>query len=375
MYSKIILLNDNTNNDIQYEYKRHIPVHIYNFQNVINVNNKIKNIYGFKENLVCTNNLIIPYDVENIFCKSKNNFNYTNIFNKRTYIYRLMKADNMFHFFHDNILPIIKMIFIDQNILDKDISKINCDINIIFIYGHNDPGINNERTIKEKHLQYLRPLTSNKIMFLSEIPNYTLFENIITGPIKYVSSYLNTYTDVDENKNIKFMKYIKQLYYNYYSIQENKSPNKIIILSRKNANTRKMINEQLLFDTLNNNYKNIELLELSWNSSLYDEMKILNEALIFITPHGAGATSSFFIPTNSTCLIINPNGFPFNKKYVDSPSQFKLLFTRNNINIIQFMNDHENDIDLKDDIKNRDKNYYVNINKINKIVYNILYTI
>ena len=125
-----------------------------------------------------------------------------------------------------------------------------------------------------------------------------------------------------------------------------------------------MINERLLFDNLNQRYKNVELIQFE-NLDLINELYLLNNVALFISSHGAGIISSFFIPEFSTCIIINPKGFSF---IYDFPTIYKTYLQRLNINVIQYENNSEEDIVLKTIYENRDKNFYINIKKIKEII-------
>ena len=224
-----------------------------------------------------------------------------------------------------------------------------------------------QQSIWKKHLEYLLPFTENKVQFLSNYPNYTLFEDVVMCSLG-IKRVCWTQKNDNDNCNIKFITSIKKIYYNFYNITENPSPNKIIILSRQNAKHRKILNENKLFDTLNNKYNNVELIQFE-KFNLQQELQLLNNTLLFITPHGAGVISAFFIPQNSTCFIFHPKGYTFE---CDFPTIYKIYIKRLNINIIQYENNDKRDICRNNIHVNRDKHFYVNIEEITRLADKVM---
>ena len=123
-----------------------------------------------------------------------------------------------------------------------------------------------------------------------------------------------------------------------------------------------------VFNTLKEMQSNVKLIKLE-NFNLKNELELLNNVSLFISPHGAGAISAFFIPTKSNCLIIHPKGFSF---IHDFPTMYKTYLNRSNINVIQYLNDAQEDKDLRNIFKNRDKNFILNLTKINEIVKKLI---
>ena len=373
---------------IPYEVRRN-PINIYNFKNIVyNKIHSYKHKYGrynnrvklLEEFLYNNKNSTLPNDCKVIFELKDNNhqINISNIITKKVYLYKVMSLDNIGHFYIDNLIPIIKMIFIDQNILNNQINNIDRDNYIIFLNTHGETP--KQQKMKAKHIEYLLPFTKNKIQFLSDYPDKTLFKDIVisTLGIGQPESYMDHNNEIhtwykynqpiDENINKKFIQTIKQIYFKFYNIHENNNPQNIVILSRANAKHRRILNEQELFNTLKEIHSNVKLIKLE-NFNLKDELELLNNVLLFITPHGAGVISAFFISTKSTCLIINPKGYSFTH---DFPTIYKTYLNRANINVIQYLNDTPGEKDLRAYAKNRDKNFILNLTKINEIVKKLI---
>ena len=51
---------------------------------------------------------------------------------------------------------------------------------------------------------------------------------------------------------------------------------------------------------------------------------------------------------------------------------YKTYLNRSNINVIQYLNDAQEDKDLRNIFKNRDKNFILNLTKINEIVKKLI---
>ena len=125
---------------IPYEIRRN-PINIYNCKNILY--NKIQktkktNRYGDQniineEFLYNNNGLIFPNDCKILFEKNSRNVQPKNTISKKVYLYKVMSLNNLGHFFIDNLIPIIKMIFIDQQILKNSATSVNRDNYIIFL--------------------------------------------------------------------------------------------------------------------------------------------------------------------------------------------------------------------------------------------------
>ena len=115
---------------------------------------------------------------------------------------------------------------------------------------------------------------------------------------------------------------------------------------------------------MNSQFNNVELIKFE-KFNLKDELDLLNNVSLFISPHGAGIISSFFIPSKSLCLMINPRGFSF---IYDFPVIYQKYLERLNIDICQYENDDSRDLDLEHIYRNRDKHFYINIPKIIEII-------
>ena len=361
---------------IPYEIRRN-PINIYNCKNILY--NKIqktkkKNRYGDQniineEFLYNNNGLIFPNDCKILFEKNSKNIQPRNTISKKVYLYKSMSLDNIGHFFIDNLIPIIKMIFIDQQILKNSTMNINRDNYIIFLRSHEES--NKQQTIINKHREYFLPYTQHEVKFLSYYPDKTLFTDVVISTLglgKSISfSNWHKYENhemIDESINKKFVQLIKKIYFKFYNIEENKNPDKIVILSRKNAKHRRVRNESQLVNILNSRFNNVELIKFE-KFNLKDELDLLNNVSLFISPHGAGIISSFFIPSKSLCLMINPKGFSF---IYDFPVIYQKYLERSDINIYQYENDDIRDIDKKNIYKNRDKHFKINIPKIIEII-------
>jgi hypothetical protein len=361
---------------IPYEIRRN-PINIYNCKNILY--NKIQktkktNRYGDQniineEFLYNNNELIFPNDCKIIFEKNLRNVQPKNTISKKVYLYKVMSLNNIGHFFIDNLIPIIKMIFIDQQILKNSAKSVNRDNYIIFLRSHEES--NKCQTIINKHREYFLPYTQHEVKFLSYYPDKTLFTDVVisTLGIGKSISFTNWYKYenhemIDESINKNFVQLIKKIYFKFHNIEENKNPNKIVILSRKNAKHRRVRNERELVNALNSRFNNVELIKFE-KFNLKDELDLLNNVSLFISPHGAGIISSFFIPSKSLCLMINPRGFSF---IYDFPVIYQKYLERLNIDIYQYENDDSRDLDLKHIYRNRDKHFYINIPKIIEII-------
>ncbi len=131
---------------IPYETRRN-PINIYNFKNIVLNNSKnfstkmnqrgeaerVKEHFLYENN----DNFVIPSDCAIMFNKYKKE-HVSSYIGKKTYVYKIMTMNNIGHFIIDNLYPIIKMIFTDQNMLDKPISSLNRNINIIFLKTYSE---------------------------------------------------------------------------------------------------------------------------------------------------------------------------------------------------------------------------------------------
>lgn len=365
-------------NYIAYEIRRN-PINIYNFKNIV-LNNSLSlssriNNSGvweiIKENFLYNNdNLEIPKDCSMIFEKyQKQQISYT--ISRKTYIYKIFSVGNIGHFVVDNLYPILKMIFIDQNMIDKPISELNRDVNIFLLNTYSDNIT--EQCLWKKHLDYLLPFSQHKIQFLSEFPTNILFQDVVICTLglsrkKHVSEWIK-HTNVNEEHNVKFMMKIRDIYYKFYNINKNSSPKKIVLLSRKNARHRKIVNEGRIIEALENKFQHVEYIQFE-KLNLLQELQLLTDTYLFITPHGAGVVSSFFIPENSHCLIFHPKGFGFTP---DFPTIYKRFLDRLKINTIQYENTDKKDKKLDNLHANRDKHFvYMNVKDIIQIVDEII---
>ncbi len=104
----------------------------------------------------------------------------------------------------------------------------------------------------------------------------------------------------------------------------------------------------------------------------------MNETKILITPYGAGLVSGFFLNKNSTIIIIYPPHFSYTRDcstmelYFLQKLGIKTICCDNNCEIIKDIVIYENNITNNNNIKYRDKDFEINIEKLEEIINNLL---
>ena len=288
----------------------------------ISIISKFTNVYWNKNKFILTKNTFIPNELKNYFSHI-NNFNSdNNILNiKKGYFHFALFFSNIGHYFTDDLIPIGKMIFLnnDQN---------NKNINIIFL--KNDDEKSEFQLLSKKNKDFLKYFTNNEIKFLKDYNCEIFFDELIIFH-KYYVRKLKIWNE-PTTPNYKYLK----LFINKFKENCNKIvPYKITFLSRKNAKYRRIINEKELLKELEKKYDNINLVEFE-NLSIQQQITLMNETKLFIAPHGAGIISSFYMQPNTKCIIIHPYGYPTNCDY---PVIYKTYLNALNINCVQWIND------------------------------------
>lgn len=316
---------------------------------------KFTNVYWAKNKFILSENTFIPKDLNNFFINKKDIRIKDNTINiNKGYFHFALFFSNIGHYFTDDVIPIAKMILLnnDQN---------NKDINIIFLKNSEEQ--EKYQILSNKNKQFLKPFTNKDIKFLSEYNQEIFFNEIIIFHKNYVRKIKNW--NEPNNQNYKYLTNFVNIYKDYFNCNQSIKPNKIIILSRKNASYRKLVNENELLIRLKNIYDDVKLIEFE-KMSIKDQIMLMNETKIFISPHGAGVISGFFMQPNTKCIIIHPYGFP---TYCDYPTIYRTYLESLNINCIQWTNNIDKNKDKNFDLyKYRDSNIHLNINDFLKII-------
>ena len=85
---------------------------------------------------------------------------------------------------------------------------------------------------------------------------------------------------------------------------ENINANRKIFISRKDASSRTITNEEELINFLKND--NFEIINLS-EKKFTDQVKIFNSAKLIVAMHGAGLTNLLFCKSNTKVIEITEN--------------------------------------------------------------------
>jgi hypothetical protein len=308
---------------------------------------KFTNVYWNKNTFILSENTFIPNDLKQNFRNGKINMDNNVKKINKGYFHFALFFSNIGHFFTDDIIPIYKMILLNEDDNNKD-------INIIFL--KNSDELPEYQILNSKNKQLLLPFTNNKIQFLKDYDSEIFLKEVIIFH-KYYSRKIHPITiggfNEPKNPNYKYFKNLVQIYkHNSKSV----TPYKVVILSRKNAKYRKIINENDLFNELKQIYKNVELVEFE-KLSINEQINLMNETKIFITPHGAGVISGFFMQPHTKCIIIHPYGYPTNCDY---PVIYKTYMKALNIECIQWTNTIKNKYNNL--FECRDRNFYLNLN-------------
>lgn len=284
---------------------------------------------------------------------SNGNVQYNNIDKEISYkeiydsciIFNQVWEDNYGHFILDNLLPIFKLICTYEKNLYP-----NNNI-ILYLQRKSHLPINN------KWCELLKCFVSD-VRYLNE--NIFMKEGILSYQVwkqpwkSKINNSINT---------IKFLNNFRDIIYKKLKLNKNDNPKQINFLSRKNAKWRKVLNE----DDIKYNKISFE------NISLKEEVNIMNNTKIFITPYGAGLVSGFFLNKNSTILIIYPPNFSYTR---DCSTMEIDILNKLDINVICCTNKceiietiiYENNITSNNNLKYRDENFNININNLDKIV-------
>lgn len=335
---------------IPFEIRRNIP-DIYNFQNVYYYDNKFHYYTEKKQDLK--------------HCVSKHLANQFKIDTKiihqiekcliidTAYIFWPMSLNNIGHTMYDNFLPIYKLMVLDQETFD-----INKNNTIYLVRRLEET--ENEQKLRNKQKELLK-VFSNNIEFINKIKQPIFIKNCIMQKTNMKPRPWKEY-DVKLKKddiNKEFLKCFIKKIKEAYNIENVENPNKIIYLSRSGARWRKVQNEDKLIKRLKESNYDIELVKFE-KLSLKEEISLMNNTKIFIAPYGAGVmASSCFLPTTSTCMIINPIGFTFKH---DFPTMLVTFTERLDINLIKWINDIGRS--GKNIYASRDANMKINVNKV-----------
>tara|TARA_Y100001970_G_C14102483_1_gene786255 strand:+ start:75 stop:1076 length:1002 start_codon:yes stop_codon:yes gene_type:complete len=316
---------------IPYELRRN-PIKMFINNNIYYTNNKFN--YEFCNDKLCINNNVnkkIQYKkIEDIVI-----------------IHNQVWEHNYGHFILDNLLPIFKLICTYKNNLNP-----NCNL-VLYLNRHSTKPLNNKwEKILKCFVSKIKYLNEN-IFFKKAIILYQSFE-------KPWKSKINNSVN-----NIEFFCNFREIVYKKININKNSNPQDINFLSRKNAKWRKVINE----DSIKYNKISFEKI------SLKHEIEVINNTKILITPYGAGIVSGFFLNKNTTIIIIYPPNFSYTR---DCSTREIDILNKLGIHVICCTNDcdiietqiYENNITPKSNVKYRDKDFNINVKKLEQIVIN-----
>ena len=270
------------------------------------------------------------------------------------YVFWPMSLNNIGHFMYDNLLALYKMIATEQDKLD-----INTDVRIFFVRRPKEKI--KEQTITPKEIEIFKVFSRHKVQFMKKIKQPIFIKNVImqktdmkTRPWKEYDSDLK-----NDQVNKDFFKSFIGLIKKQFNIESVKKPHRIVLLSRNGAKWRRVPNEDKLIQKLKQSNYNVESVKFE-NLSLKEEITLMSETKIFIAPYGAGVmASSCFLPSTSTCIIINPIGFAFKH---DFPTMLVTFTKRLDIKILTWVNDIGKV--GKNIYASRDANMKININKV-----------
>lgn len=258
---------------------------------------KYKNVFWDGKHFIVSSETHIPNDLSSIIKRKKIDIPINTIIIKKSYIHFAHFFSNIGHYFIDNLIPISKMLLLNNDIKNRN-------VNIIFIKNILEKP--EFQIFKSKNIQLLEPFTENVVKFISDYPSNIHFEEIIF--------YHNGYANKKKNWNIPYkvdyslLREVNNIYNVFYSKNRNIIPQDITILSRKNAKYRRLVNEKELHKTLKSiSSCNVNLVEFE-NLSIEEQNILMQQTKLFITPHGAGVISAFFMQPKTKCIIINPYG-------------------------------------------------------------------
>ena len=356
---------------IPYEIRRNIP-DIYKFTNITYYD---KSFHYHDKDIKTIPSPLLPY-----FKKDQSRSASECEVIDTAYIYWPMSLNNIGHFLYDNVIPIYKMMVLDQD-------KFDVDTNSLLILMKRPEEKENEQKLTKKRKEILkiffkkiesgRPMVSDyrdACISGSDDKKKIYIKNAIFQKSNLKSRPWKEYSVSLQNKQIN-----SEFFYNFSKIIKNNKdplrrrleppgqrpgpgagsdPTRIVLLSRNDAKWRRVTNEKELVKKLKEKY-DIDAVKFE-KLSLEEEIKLMTETKILIAPYGAGVMSaSLFLPSNSTCIIINPIGFSFE---YDFPKMLLKFLKRLNINTIPWINN----IGKKNNnvYADRDANMEINIDKI-----------
>ena len=157
---------------------------------------------------------------------------------------------------------------------------------------------------------------------LKPILEYLLQKLKIELEVKIVKNKIYFFKNSVFTINKNFEK-ISNLYRNLL-YDENINATRKIFISRKDASSRTITNEDEIINFLNNN--NFEIINLS-EKKFIDQVKIFNSAKLVVAMHGAGLTNLLFCKSNTKVIEITENFVDYLK--TDDPIYMKLNDKKN----------------------------------------------
>jgi len=314
---------------IPYEIRRNIPS-IYKFRNIYYYENKFHYYSEGKKRKIIPSSLLKDFKVDKKITYPLDKC----LIIDKAYIFWPMSLNNIGHFMYDNVIPIYKMMVIDQDEFDIDTNH-----RILLIRRPEEK--KKEQTLTEKGKEILK-IFSNNAHFINDIKKPIFFKNVIMQNSNLRTRPWNEYSTILKNDNINkfFFKNFVQIIKKKYKTKATGVPGpnncKIVLLSRGLAKWRRTLNEDKLVKKLKESKYDIELVKFE-NLSLKEEIDLMNQTKILIAPYGAGVmAASLFLQPDSTCIIVNPIGFSFK---FDFPKMLLKFLERLNIKTIAWIND------------------------------------
>lgn len=330
--------NSLNTNFIPYEIRRN-PIKMFNMNDIYYSNNKFYSLH-------------YPKEFDKLFSTNINNNLTYKIVETPVIIFfeYLSYLNNYGHFILDNLIPIFKTICTYKQNLYPD--------NQIILYLYRDT----DNPLNEKWKILLECFVSKVEYFDTNI----LFKKAIIT----VQSFIPPWKSKLNNSinNVIFFNNFIDIIYKKFNIVKNNEPTEINFLSRYGAKWRRILNENDI------PYKKITFENLTIN----EEIEKMNNTKILITPYGAGLVSGFFLNKNSTIIIIYPPNFSYTRDcstmelYFLQKLGIKTICCDNNCEIVKDIVIYENNITNNNNIKYRDKDFEINIEKLEEIINNLL---
>jgi len=197
------------------------------------------------------------------------------------YIFWPMSLNNIGHFLYDNVLPIYKMI-----ILDQEKYNINNKGSLYFIRRSDEN--TKEQTLRKKGEELLK-IFVKEIKFLNKVKGPIYIKNATFQKSNLRSRPWDKYSkEMQEKKeNKEFLQNFVKRIKDKYNINEIKDREKIVILSRGLANWRRITNESKIIKGLKEVGYKTELIKFE-RLTLKEEIEVINKTKILIAPYGAG---------------------------------------------------------------------------------------